>query len=216
LCNKDVYFLNHILKSYRSSFLLLSSIIIGGIAGITFGKDTAIVKPFGDLFLNLMFMLLVPLVFFSISSAIANMNGMNRLGKIIGSIFLVFFTTAFIMAILGFIGVSIVNPLKGVDLTSIKHIMSHPDNTKIEQMTILERLVNTVTVTDFSLLLSRANMLQLIVFSILLGISTSLVGEKGKPFAIFLSSGTEVIMKMVSIIMYYAPIGLGCYFANVI
>src|SRR6476469_5975367 len=87
-----------ILKNYKGTLLLLLAIVIGGIAGIVFGPKVAIVKPFGDLFLNLMFMIIVPLVFFSISSAIANMSGMMRLGRIMGSIFLVFILTATISA----------------------------------------------------------------------------------------------------------------------
>jgi Na+/H+-dicarboxylate symporter len=65
-------------------------------------------------------------------------------------------------------------------------------------------------------LFSKGNMLQLIVFSVIFGVSIALVGEKGKPMANFVSAGASVMMKMVSLIMYYAPIGLGCYFATVI
>jgi Na+/H+-dicarboxylate symporter len=80
----------------------------------------------------------------------------------------------------------------------------------------LSSLVSTLTVSDFASVLSRSNMLQLIVFSILLGVSTALIGEKGKPFANLLSSGTAVMMKVVNVVMYYAPIGLACYFASMI
>ena len=101
-----------ILKNYKGTLLLLLAIVIGGVAGIVFGPKASIVKPFGDLFLNLMFMIIVPLVFFSIASAIANMNGMKRLGKIMGSIFLVFILTATFHPSLGFIGTMIINPLE--------------------------------------------------------------------------------------------------------
>lgn len=77
-------------QQYKASVLLLGGLIIGGIAGVVFGEKATVVQPLGDLFLNLMFVMLVPLVFFSISSAIANMNGMKRLGKIMGSTFLFF------------------------------------------------------------------------------------------------------------------------------
>jgi Na+/H+-dicarboxylate symporter len=203
-------------KNYRFTVILLLAILIGGIAGLTFGEKTAVVKPFGDLFLNLMFMIIVPLVFFSIASAISNMNGMKRLGKIMGSILVVFLLTASVAAILGLFGASIIKPLETTDVESIKAIMSSSDTTDQEQIPFLSQLVNTFTVPDFHLLLSRSNMLQLIVFSLLFGISTAMVGEKAKPVADFLSSATAVMMKMVNIVMYYAPIGLGCYFAAVI
>ncbi|WP_042352809.1 dicarboxylate/amino acid:cation symporter [Bacillus massiliigorillae] len=204
-------------NNYKMTLLLLLGIIIGGIAGVIFGPKASVVKPFGDLFLNLMFMIIVPLVFFSIASAIANMTEMKRLGKIMGSILLVFFVTATIAGVIGIIGVSIVNPLEGTDTTAIKELMTTSDvDPAVEEVTFLDKLVQTVTVSDFSNLLSKSNMLQLIIFSILFGLATAFAKEKGKPIASFLSSGTEVMMKMVSFIMYYAPIGLGCYFASVI
>ncbi|GIN40172.1 dicarboxylate/amino acid:cation symporter [Heyndrickxia oleronia] len=205
------------LSNYKSTFLLLFSIVIGGVAGVVFGSKATIVKPFGDLFLNLMFTIIVPLVFFSIASAIANMSGMKRLGKIMGSIFLVFVITALISAILGYIGAVIVDPLKNTDVSSIKSIMSDPGtDSNAEKVTFLGQLVKTFTVSDFSELFSKSNMLQLIVFSILFGLATAMVGDKGKPIANLLSSGSAIMMKIVKFVMYYAPIGLGCYFATVI
>ncbi|CAG9610373.1 dicarboxylate/amino acid:cation symporter [Pseudoneobacillus rhizosphaerae] len=203
-------------KNYRFTAILLSAIIMGGAAGLIFGEKTAVVKPFGDLFLNLMFMIIVPLVFFSIASAISNMNGMKRLGKIMGSILVVFLVTASVAAILGLIGASIIKPIENTDIDALKAMMSSTDTTNQEQIPFLSQLVNTFTVPDFHLLLSRSNMLQLIVFSLLFGISTAMVGEKAKPVADFLSAATAVMMKMVNIVMYYAPIGLGCYFAAVV
>ena len=205
------------LSNYKLTILLLIGITIGGIAGVIYGPKAAIVKPFGDLFLNAMFVIIVPLVFFSIASAIANMNGMKRLGKIMISIMMVFLFTATISAILGIVGVSIMNPLEGTDVAAIKASMTAnaPVET-MEEVSLLDKLVQTVTVSDFSMLLSKSNMLQLIIFSILFGLATAASKEKGAPIAAFLSSGTEVMMKMVSFIMYYAPIGLGCYFAAVV
>jgi len=206
------------MKSYQFTFLLLAAIFIGGISGVIFGPKAAIVKPFGDLFLNLMFMVIVPLVFFSIASAIASMDGMKRLGKIMGSIFLVFLVTAAIAAVIGFAGATIFNPLEHTEVSAIKGLMEEfdPADAETEDMTFFDHLVHTFTVSDFSMLLSKNNMLQLIVFSILFGLATALTKESGKPIATFLASGTAVMMKVVSIIMYYAPIGLGCYFAAII
>jgi Na+/H+-dicarboxylate symporter len=210
LCLKSFF------KNYRFTAILLFAILIGGAAGLIFGEKTAVVKPFGDLFLNLMFMIIVPLVFFSIASAISNMNGMKRLGKIMGSILVVFLVTASVAAILGLIGASIIKPIENTDIDALKAMMSSTETTDQEQIPFLSQLVNTFTVPDFHLLLSRSNMLQLIVFSLLFGISTAMVGEKAKPVADFLSAATTVMMKIVNIVMYYAPIGLGCYFAAVV
>ncbi|MBX9976488.1 dicarboxylate/amino acid:cation symporter [Cytobacillus firmus] len=206
-----------VLSNYKLTIFLLLSILIGGIAGVVFGPKTAVVKPLGDLFINLLFMIIVPLVFFSIASSLANMGGMKRLGKIMTGIFTVFFITAVISAILGFIGISIVDPLKNTDISAIKSIMTEAAvDPEAEDVTFLGQLVQAFTVPDFQMLFSKNNMLQLIVFSILFGLATAMSGEKGKPIANLLSSGSAVMMKIVGFVMYYAPIGLGCYFATII
>jgi Na+/H+-dicarboxylate symporters len=207
----------NLLKGYKSSIILLGSIIIGGIAGTIMGPKAVVLQPLGDLFLNLMFTIIVPLVFFSVASAIANMGSMKRLGKILISLVLVFTVTAIIAAIIGLIGAIIVDPTKGVDHGTIqKVIQGGSSGQKNEQVGLLQQLVNTFTVSDFSMLFSRKSMLQIIIFSVMFGISTIIAGEKGKSVAKLLDAGTTVMMNMVKIIMYYAPIGLGCYFAAVI
>ncbi len=182
LSRRAVLMLKSFIENYRFTFILLSAIVIGGIAGVIYGPDAAVVKPLGELFLNLMFMIIVPLVFFSIASAIANMNGMKRLGKIMGSIVIIFLLTASVAAILGLIGASIIPPIEHADIASIKEVMSAGEEADSETQSLLGQLVATFTVPDFSLLMSRSNMLQLIVFSLLFGISTAMVGEKESQF----------------------------------
>ncbi|CDO02421.1 C4-dicarboxylate permease [Oceanobacillus picturae] len=197
------------LKAYRFPLILLSSIIIGSIIGLVFGEDATVIKPLGDLFINLLFMIVIPLVFFTISSAIASMDSMKRLGKIMSSMMGVFIVTGIIAAVFMLVATVIFEPGQGVDIP-----LETPENT--EDLTLSEQLVNTFTVSDFVDLFSRQNMLALIIFSVLVGISTALTGEKSKGFSKFLTSGSEVFMKLVQLVMYYAPIGLGAYFASLI
>lgn len=206
-----------LLKTYSSSIILLGSVIAGGAAGAIIGPKAAVLEPFGNLFLNLMFTIIVPLVFFSVSSAIANMTSMKRLGKIMGGVVLVFTATALIAAIIGVAGALIADPTKGIDTQAVQKLMGQSSGGQsVEKLGALQQLVNTFTVSDFINVFSRKNMLQLIVFSLLFGVSTALVREKAEPVAKFLKAGSDVMMKMVKIIMYYAPIGLACYFASVI
>ncbi|WP_106497820.1 dicarboxylate/amino acid:cation symporter [Lentibacillus sp. Marseille-P4043] len=197
------------LKAYRFPLILLVSIIIGSIIGLIYGDKAEIIKPLGDIFLNLLFMVVMPLVFFSIASAIANMNSMKRLGKIMGSMITIFVVTGIIAAIVMLVATVLFPPGSGADIP-----METPND--VEQVPLSEQLVNTFTVPDFVDLFSRDNMLVLIIFSVLVGVATGLTGEKGRPFAKFLSSGSEIFMKLVQLIMYYAPIGLGAYFASLI
>jgi len=85
-----------------------------------------------------------------------------------------------------------------------------------EHFKISEQIVKAFTAPDFADILSKKNMLALIIFSILLGLATSASGERGKAFANFLTSASDVMMKLISFIMYYAPIGLCAYFAYLV
>src|SRR5690625_3408953 len=189
------------LKEYRFPIILIISIMIGSIIGLIFGDKESII--------NLLFMVVIPLVFFSISSAIANMDSMARLGKIMGSMMTIFVITGIISSIFMLISSVIFKPGSEANIP-----LETPDD--VESLSLGEQLVNTFTVPDFIELFSGENMMALIVFSVLIGLSTGLAGNKGKPFATFLNSGSEVLMKLVQLVMYYAPIGLGAYFASLI
>jgi Na+/H+-dicarboxylate symporter len=91
-----------------------------------------------------------------------------------------------------------------------------PATADVHHLKASELIVRAFTVSDFPLLLSKNNMLALIVFSILTGLATSAVGEKGRAFAAFLASANEVVMKLISFIMLYAPVGLCAYFAYLV
>ena len=203
-------------ENYKSSIILLGSIIIGGVIGGFMGEQATIFKPVGELFLNLLFMTLVPLVFFSVASAIANMGEMKRLGNILKSIIIVFLVTAIVSGIITLVGVLIFNPTKGLNSQMFESLMQTAEVTTAEQVGVLQQLVNTVTVPDFYDLLSKSNMLQLIMFSIVFGIATAMVGEKGKIIASFLQAGSDVMMKIIDLVMKVAPLGLGCYFASIV
>ena len=204
-------------KNYKGGIILLSSLILGGIIGLIFKEKILFLKPFGDLFLNLLLVIIVPLVFFTISSSIGKMNHPKRIGKILTSIVITIILTSLVSVLIGLIST---NTFKLVDVNNgnfIKESLKGDNNTAIpEKVNYLEKTVQTISVDNFEKLLSRENMIALILFSILFGIAVNMSKDKGKPVLDVLESATEVIQKFIKIIMYYAPIGLGCYFATLI
>ena len=197
------------LKSYGFSLILILSLFIGAFLGIVFKQDAAVLKPLGDIFLNLLFTVIVPLVFFSIASAVASMTNIRRLGKIMSAMILVFVLTGLIASLVMMIGVSFYPPAAGVNI----HLGTAVNPEKLKTS---EQIVKAFTAPDFADILSKKNMMALILFSILIGLGTSAAGERGKAFSGFLSSGSAVMMKVISFIMYYAPIGLCAYFAYLV
>ncbi len=193
-------------KSHFFPLFLFAAIIFGGFFGYFEGKKAQNLKPFGDIFLNLIFTAIVPLIFFSVSSAIAKAGSKGRLGKIAFGMTSVFLFTSLIAAIYALIIVKIFPPAQGVFLNFHQ---SSPEKTP----SFLNQIAGIFTVPDFTKLLSHTNMMALIIFAILVGIAVSNSSEKGKKFADFLSAGEEIFMNVFSLIMYYAPIGFFAYFA---
>ena len=196
-------------EAYKFSILLIGAILIGSLIGIHFGEAAVKLKPLGDLFINGMFMIVVPLVFITISSSIAGMNDMNRLGKIMKNLFLIFIGTGVVAFFYVFVVVKIFPPAAGVALEI-------PAAEALKPFQTGDQIVKAITVTDFPELISRKNMLPLIIFSIVFGICVNMIGEKGRAIAQGLEALSEVFLKMIGLLMYYAPIGLGAYFAALV
>lgn len=194
-------------RSYTFPIILMLSIVLGGSTGYFFGNAALVLKPLGDIFLNLIFTIIVPLIFFNVSSAIARAGSLGRLGKIFSSMAIVFIFTGVVAASLALLIVKIFPPAQGVYLT-----FDTPEKTAA--VGFLNQLVGIFTVPDFSKLLSHHHMLALILFSILIGLAAlSTNSDKSKLFINFLQAGEAILMRSFALIMYYAPIGFFAYFA---
>lgn len=195
--------------NYKFPLILLGGIIAGALIGVIFGEKAKVLAPLGDIFINLMFTIVVPMVFISISSAVGSMLNMKRLGKILGTLILTFIITGVFAAALVLIVVNIWSPAANTTMS-----MSSADIG--EAASVSSMIVSSLTVDDFTGLLSRKNMLPIIVFAIMSGIAVSACGGEESAAGKLLSNLNSIIMKMVDMIMKFAPIGLGAYFANLV
>ena len=202
-------------KSYKQSIILLVAIILGAIAGMVFKEKVTVVKPLGDVFINLMFVIIIPLVFLTVSTSISKMKQPKRLGKIMGTTIFIIVITSIIAVLVGLASTSFIKLVETNDKDVIQNSFSDSNDVEVEEedKTILDRTVEAITVSDFSGLFSRQNLIAVMVFSILVGIAMNMSGEKAKPFERVLISANDVVMNVLKIITYYAPIGIGCYFA---
>lgn len=199
--------LHNFCKNYRFPLTIIAAILLGSIIGTVWGTKATVLKPLGDIFLNLMFTAVVPLVFATIASAVGNMTNRTRLGKILGWMLAVFFATGLVAAVVIIIAVKLYPPAQGVNIPLRAGTG--------ETVALADRLVKAVTVSDFSLLLSRSNMLPLIVFSVMFGYCAGTMGENNI-MSRALTAFSNVMMKMVDLIMLYAPLGLCAYFASLV
>ena len=207
------------LSNYKTTIILLVAIIVGAIIGIIFQEKATILQPLGDIFLNLLLVVIVPLVFLTITTSIAKMENPKRLGKIMITIIVVFAVTSLIAVLVGFAStyfIKLVNPEDGEKIKTSLEETGSAEESDEEEVTIADRTVQLLTVNDFSKLLSKDNIIAILVASIICGIAIRMSEEKGKKVLDLLISANDVVQNVVKIIMYYAPIGLACYFAALI
>ncbi len=193
-------------RTYLLSIILILAILFGGAVGYYGGASVHWLKPWGDVFLNLIFTTIVPLIFFSVSSAVARAASIHRLRQVFSAMSGIFIFTSALAAALAIAVVMLFPPAKDVVLTL--NTIQNPISSSV-----LNQIASIFTVSDFSKLLSHEHMLALIVFSLLVGFAASKTHQDNTGFIAFLSAGERVFMRVFSLIMWYAPIGFFAYFA---
>lgn len=202
-------------KNYKSTIILLLSIIIGTIIGLIFKEKACVLSPLGDIFLNLMFVVIVPLIFLTITSSIIKMENPKRLGKIMITILIVFAVMSIIAALIGVASSYTIKLIDSKDINNLTNLLNQ-DAVISEEVNILQKTANLLTVNDFYKILSKDNIIAILVFSIIFGFAIRKSKDKGKKVSELILSLNEVVINIVNIIMYYAPIGLGCFIATLI
>ncbi|MEY8389615.1 dicarboxylate/amino acid:cation symporter [Oscillospiraceae bacterium 38-13] len=210
-----------IAKNYAFLGIMLGAMVLGAILGwawpaevdgegaVLSGTGATVLRPLGTVFINMMFCVVVPMVFASISSAVANMESRKRAGKIMGVTVGTFVVTGAIAAVIMYVLMMLVPPVPaGWTNLAAEEIG--------EYATLPDLIVNFFTASDFSGLLTRRAMLPLIVFSLLFGFAVNLNGGKDTPVGRFLEDLSNVMLKFVKIITYYAPIAFFGFFADLV
>ena len=206
-------------KNYWFIMCMMVGIVAGTVTGLLWPQVTAadgtvsagatVLEPLGTVFINAMFCVVVPMVFVSISSAIANMKSQKRAGKVMGVTVVTFFITATIAAILMYIVVRVINIVP--DNFSVAEMVTTTE--EINTTSVADLIVSFFTKPDFSELLSRRAMLPLIIAAIIFGFGVQMAGGPETGTAKGLADLSECIMKVVKIITFYAPIGFFGFFA---
>lgn len=196
-------------KNYSNIILLLIGISVGSVIGVVAPGYVEYLKPIGDLFLNLLFVTVIPLVFFAIVSSVASVKQKGELGRILFMMVLTFLAFIVISALFTVAAVYLFpTDTPEVSLASGLEVQAHGEQSWGEQLT------SFFTVGEFYQLFSRQHMLPLLVFSFLLGISLRKIPEaKIKTFKNFIEGGNEAMKGLLLLIMRAAPVGLGAYIA---
>ena len=199
-------------KNYGATLLLLLGLAVGGVVGAVLGEGAHVLRAPGEMFLNLVFVLVVPLVFFSVAHSIVVMRRNGVMGRVLGTALAVFLFMSLVAGVFAFGFMSVWNPFVRVAGEGGAAAGAFAG----EGVKLGDALVSALTVGDFPLLLSREHLLPLILFAALFGLAVALLGQKAATVEAFIAEGDAVIMKMVGLVMKLAPIGIGCYFADTV
>ena len=185
------------IKNYGFTLALLAGVIAGGVCGLVWGEGTAVVRPVGEFFLDVVFVLIVPLVAFSISSAACKVCRSGIAWKLLGMTLGTFLLLAAVAGAVAFVLFMVWNPFPAANPEAFLADMQ------------AEEGGGTLTLKGAI----AASLLPLIAVSMLAGIVIALFREKGNKAAAFLESASAFTVRLMRTVMYAAPVGIGCYFA---
>ena len=194
-------------KKLNSTVLILISVVLGLIAGLVFGEKATVLQPIGDIFLNLIKMLVIPLVMCSIATSVMNMKDMNQLGRVGSMMLALYIGTSALAAGVGIVTAKVAHLGAGVS------VAPEPLSNVEEAPTVLAVITGMV---PNNIIESMANFdtLPCITFSILFGIACVVLGEKAEPVKKVIASANEVLMALIGIVVKAAPIGVFALLAS--
>ena len=195
-------------KNYGFILFMLTGIVAGCLVGALKPSLGSKLAPLGTVFINLMFCVVVPMVFCSIASAISNMSSAKRAGKVMGITIATFLVTAAIAAVIMYLLVRFFPVVTG----DYKATEGTVDST----LGVADMIINFFTKPDFVELLSRKAILPLIIAAVFFGFGVQMSGGKESMVAKLLDNLTACLMNVVKIITYYAPIGFSGFFASLV
>ena len=195
-------------KNYGFILFMLTGIVAGCLVGALKPSLGSKLAPLGTVFINLMFCVVVPMVFCSIASAISNMSSAKRAGKVMGITIATFLVTAAIAAVIMYLLVRFFPVVTG----DYKATEGTVDST----LGVADMIINFFTKPDFLELLSRKAILPLIIAAVFFGFGVQMSGGKESMVAKLLDNLTACLMNVVKIITYYAPIGFFGFFASLV
>ncbi|MDF2614259.1 MAG: proton/glutamate symporter [Clostridia bacterium] len=194
--------------------IIIIAMFIGIIAGVMMGENASIFRPVGDLFVQLIKMVVIPLVAVSIIGGAASLGNGKSAGKIGIFTFAYYLGTTVIAVILGLIAGEIFKPGSGISLESINAMFSNEYVDKGSLPTFWETLLGIVPANPIKALV-EGNILQILFFSLFLGFGISSLQEDKKVFLTkFLDALTDALVFIILRIMYIAPIGVFALMAD--
>jgi Na+/H+-dicarboxylate symporter len=179
---------------------ILVGVVLGMILGGWFPEFGTRLKPLGDLFLNALMMIVIPLIISSMIVGITGLGDIRKLGRMGWQTLVYYLVTTSVSVVIGIALVNLIKP--GVGMA-----MGAPEALKPSEYSI-GQLISELVPRNLFKAMAEMRVLPLIVFSLLFGGVLSTIGDKGKPVIQLFDGVNEALMKLVHLIMYFAPVGV--------
>lgn len=180
---------------------IIGALLLGVVLGMLWGEGAESIVWVGDLFIRLIRMVVVPLVFVTLVAGVVSMGDPSKLGSLGVKTLAIYLVTTLAAITIGLTLAAVLRPGVGVDLSS-----ATPGEIQ-EAIPLSERLMSIVPSNPIAAL-AEGNILAIIFFALLVGIALLTIGEKGKPLADLMESGTEVMLRITHWVMEVAPFGV--------
>ncbi|MFW8743395.1 dicarboxylate/amino acid:cation symporter [Mesorhizobium japonicum] len=187
---------------------VLTAIALGIAVGYVYPDVGESLKPLGDAFIKLVKMIIAPVIFLTVTTGIAGMNDLKKVGRVAGKAMIYFLTFSSLALIVGLIVGNVVQPGAGlnIDPASLDSQAVKDYAAKVHDQSVTGFVMNIIPSTIVSAF-ADGDILQVLFFSVLFGIALAMVGEKGKPVLSLLQALLAPVFKLVGILMRAAPVG---------
>ena len=183
---------------------------LGIVLGVIFGEKAAIVKPLGTIFLNMIKMIVVPMVFFSITAGVAALSDIKKLRNIGVKVVGLYAITSAISVCIGLIMANVTNPGLGFDMSALASDSVYEAK---EMPSVLDTIINAFPSNVF-VSFTQGDMLPIIVFAIFVGVALIMMGERGQKMAEGVQNLADVMYQITAIVMEFSPIGVCALLAD--
>lgn len=200
------------MKKIKLGTQILIGIALGLLIGFISPKAASVISPLGDIFLNLLKMLIVPLVFFSITNGVIMMQDAKQLRSVGGRIILFYVVSSLVAAVFGTVAALITKP--GSNATDFANILTEEAGKAVE-FNFIKNVVSWFP-TNIVEAMANANMLQIIIFCIFLGVALLALGDRVSTIKKIIAQGNDVMLKITEYVIAFSPVGICALMAKLV
>lgn len=192
---------------------ILIGLVLGILVGAVFYGNTNVqtyLQPLGDIFLNLIKMIVVPIIISTLIVGVAGTGDIKQLGRLGGKTLIYFEVITTVAIVVGLLSANIFQPGAGIDMNELQQtdISSYVETTESEEVKGTFQIIVDIVPKNIIKTMAEGDMLAIIFFSVLFGLGVAAIGERGKPVLAFFQGTADAMFWVTNLVMKFAPVGV--------